>query len=80
MNGHGLDGVAVVSEIIASPNPKAAARRLLDIYRAWASMPHSPACFGSTPSFTSKETLVRLVGDLLYEVRHIKPLVHQVCA
>ncbi|KAH9063611.1 thiamine biosynthetic bifunctional enzyme, partial [Lactarius vividus] len=48
--GHALDGVAVVSEIVASPEPQAAARRLVQTLRAWAAAAfRGPTAFPATP-------------------------------
>jgi thiamine-phosphate diphosphorylase / hydroxyethylthiazole kinase len=76
-NGYALDGVAVVSEIIASKEPKSAAERLATIYRAWASTSRGPTSF-STTTLTTKEYLIQLAGELLEGIKLTRPLVHQV--
>lgn len=75
-----LDGVAVVSDIVASPEPKLAAERLKNIFWNFQKF-YTAHPFGaiSQPSVDS-DTIVDRVGHLLTEMRQRGPLVHQVGA
>ena len=80
--GHTLDGIAVVSEIMASPLPSQVAetmRKTLDAfqesYRAQLSRPTQGLWANSTT-----QSVVRGVCELMEQVRKTAPLVHQVCA
>ncbi|EIM83062.1 thiamine biosynthetic bifunctional enzyme [Stereum hirsutum FP-91666 SS1] len=79
-SGYGLDGVAVVSDIMASTDPQAAARRLADIFAAWKAVPRSPVSF--TPHVCSsshtRDAVIRAAAELVLSVRQVKPLVHQI--
>ncbi|KZV76302.1 Hydroxyethylthiazole kinase [Peniophora sp. CONT] len=76
--GLGLDGVAVVSDIMAAQDPRAAAERLASIYRAWRSVPRIPTSFSKADAELSSASFVELAGKLLEGVRAAKPLVHQI--
>lgn len=73
--GHGLDGVAVVSEIVASLEPSRSARRLKEAYRFWSSPTKQLAKV--SPTYTT-DTIKDGVADLLRVIKETKPLVHQV--
>ncbi|KAI9442417.1 thiamine biosynthetic bifunctional enzyme [Lactarius indigo] len=54
---HALDGVAVVSDIVASPEPQAAAQRLAQTFRAWAAAAsRGPTAFLVTPELKAQYT------------------------
>ncbi|KAI0320771.1 thiamine biosynthetic bifunctional enzyme [Amylostereum chailletii] len=76
-NGHALDGVAVVSEIVASQDPRAAARRLSRIYTSWARLPRTVhgLCYTQQHTATS---ITRVAAELLQAIKEVKPLVHQI--
>ncbi|KAJ7725857.1 thiamine biosynthetic bifunctional enzyme Thi4 [Mycena maculata] len=70
---HGLDGVAVVSDIVASHDPKGAAQMLKSIFIA---------CKKSTLSFDgeprlSREEIIDKAVTIMDGVRSLNPLVHQ---
>ena len=73
-SGKSLDGLAVVSDIVASREPLAAAQQLKDIITRFKS---SRTRFSSLDAYTT-ELLKRSVGEALRRVRELSPLVHQV--
>jgi len=81
---HTLDGVAVVSDIVASSEPQVAAQKLhtiLSQFRHGYSQ-HPLGLDGSllaTGSMTSS-SIVEGVSSLMKEIRKRNPLVHQVCS
>ncbi|TFY80989.1 hypothetical protein EWM64_g3030 [Hericium alpestre] len=78
-SGHGLHGVAVVSEIMASTEPRAASERLARIIRSWSASPRVPASFSSfEASMYTAQRVVDSAAKLLAQVRELKPLVHQI--
>jgi len=78
-SGCTLDGVAVVSDIVASSEPRAAAQRLQRIFRSWSNVPHVPESFTSNSKNNhTAEGIVEAAAALLDNVRKLKPLVHQV--
>ncbi|KAG6902098.1 hypothetical protein C0995_004278 [Termitomyces sp. Mi166 len=73
--GHALDGVAIVSEIMASRNPRQAAATLSTIFKSFTiSLP--PAISPRAP--LSGQALVERVAHLMSVVREVNPLVHQI--
>ncbi|ETW81065.1 hypothetical protein HETIRDRAFT_452502 [Heterobasidion irregulare TC 32-1] len=79
-SGYALDGVAVVSDVVASQDPRAAAQRLLQLFSSWAKASRGPTSFSLLSpqgSYTS-ESVVKEAASLLESVRQIKPLVHQI--
>ncbi|KAG6837001.1 hypothetical protein H0H93_016461 [Arthromyces matolae] len=71
--GHALDGVAIVSEIMASENPRQAAETLSKISKSFtSSLPQSL----SSP--TTADIILERVSQLMSVVRDINPLVHQI--
>lgn len=79
---HALDGVAVVSDIYRSTEPKAAAEKLATIVRAFKSARAASAIPGTLAirrsEDYSKEFVVEKSAALLDVVRKMSPLVHQV--
>ncbi|KAG6828811.1 hypothetical protein H0H92_006693 [Tricholoma furcatifolium] len=75
--GHALDGVAVISEIVAAANPRQPAEFLNNTMKAFKAhlSSHSPER-SLRPSL--EETLVRQVAQLMTVVREVNPLVHQI--
>ncbi|KAF9453639.1 thiamine biosynthetic bifunctional enzyme Thi4 [Macrolepiota fuliginosa MF-IS2] len=70
---HALDGVAVVSEIVASQTPKPATEKLARIFRAFK------AEFSLTPTAApTTDVILERVGKLMEKVRGLGPLVHQI--
>jgi thiamine-phosphate diphosphorylase/hydroxyethylthiazole kinase len=80
--GHALDGIAVVSDIVASSDPRAAASRLAQTFRAWAAAAsRGPTGFLVTPEQKAqytREGIVTAAAALVDTVRRERPLVHQV--
>ena len=80
--GHSLHGVAVVSDIMASPDPRAAASRLAQTFRAWAAASSpGPVAFLVTPKEKAQYTrkgIASAAAALVNTVRRFRPLVHQV--
>ncbi|KAI9067159.1 Hydroxyethylthiazole kinase [Trametes sanguinea] len=76
-SGRSLDGVAVVSDIVASTDPLNAAKRLSTKIKAFYSTP-SPPVFSLSPSPYSADTLKQSVGRLLSAIKEYSPLVHQI--
>lgn len=79
-----LDGVAIVSDIVASPEPQVAAETLRTIlsqfrqnhYQHPLGLDESPLAAGPTTS----NSIIEAVLFLMKEIRKRNPLVHQVCA
>ena len=74
--GHALDGVAVVSEIMASPVPIEAAQGMKGILNRFkeghTSIP------SQNPANPGGESIIEGVCILIEEVRKSSPLIHQV--
>lgn len=73
--GHILDGVAVVSEVVASPEPSKSARKLKEAYWSWSNV--TKQLTKESTSYTAS-TIKGGVADLLRVIRETKPLIHQV--
>ncbi|KAF9010698.1 thiamine biosynthetic bifunctional enzyme Thi4 [Cyathus striatus] len=72
---HALDGVAVVSEIVASQTPRQAAEDLaktINAFRAELSLPRL------INSEYTPETILEGVSKLMSSVRELNPLIHQI--
>lgn len=65
-----LDGAAVVSAIMAAPNPERAARTLLDLVHS------KPAAQHRVSETSDAETALRLVPDIIKQVHDTTPLSH----
>ncbi|KAI0066253.1 thiamine biosynthetic bifunctional enzyme [Artomyces pyxidatus] len=76
--GHALDGVAVVSDIVASLEPRAAAERLSSTFGAWHAVPRAPSSFSSASAGYTSARVVEAAAALLSTLRRVKPLVHQI--
>ena len=72
--GRALDGVAIVSEIMGSTDPKAASEGLRQILNDFE---RSPTSFLHPDSLTP-EIIIDKVVDLMVKIRKMNPLVHQV--
>lgn len=70
-----MDGLAVVSDIVASDDPYTAAKRIATVVRAFKANPISTF---SGPSTLSAAAIKETVGELLNAVKKHSPLVHQV--
>lgn len=81
--GHSLDGVAVVSDIVASQTPKLAAESLSQIFQEFQSS-FNKDTLGleivgkSDSSFLTQDDIMEGVTKLVKEIRKLNPLVHQV--
>lgn len=73
-SGKSLDGLAVVSDIVASREPLTAAQRLRD---AISHFKASRTKFSSPDGYTT-ESIRGSIGEALRHVRELSPLVHQV--
>ena len=73
--GHGLDGVAVVSEIVASTEPSKSASKLKEAYHSWSCL--TKQLGDAYPSYTT-DSIKDGVADLLRVIKETKPLIHQV--
>ena len=76
MSGRSLDGLAVVSDIVASRDPYTAAKRIATIVKACKANPI--ICFSTFPPTYSPDAIKREVGELLGAVKQYSPIVHQV--
>ncbi|KAI0037969.1 HK-domain-containing protein, partial [Auriscalpium vulgare] len=76
-SGHALDGVAVVSDIVASTEPFGAAQRLSTTIRAWAALPRGRTSFSPSSAYTSGK-VIEAAAALVATVRRTKPLAHQI--
>ena len=86
---HALDGIAVVSEIVASTDPRSAAQRLKSIFSEFKRT-YTPHPLGYPQSLTlsssngpenanaSANSILDGVVRLMNEIRKTGPLVHQV--
>ncbi|KIJ18858.1 hypothetical protein PAXINDRAFT_70332 [Paxillus involutus ATCC 200175] len=73
--GHRLDGVAVVSEIVASLEPLKSAQVLKDVYVSWSTATNTQAV-PVTPY--TVESIRAGVVDLMGVIREASPLIHQI--
>ncbi|TFK74066.1 thiamine biosynthetic bifunctional enzyme Thi4 [Pluteus cervinus] len=82
ISGYGLDGVAVVSEIVASREPREVAKELKGIVMEFKSgLSMSNGLLFSTSYLggpVTKENIVEGVVELMKRVRELNPLVHQI--
>ncbi|RPD78212.1 Hydroxyethylthiazole kinase [Lentinus tigrinus ALCF2SS1-7] len=72
LSGRSLDGLAVVSDIVASKDPYTAAKRIATIVNACKANPL--ICFST---FHAPDVIKRSVGELLGAVKQYSPIVHQ---
>jgi thiamine-phosphate diphosphorylase / hydroxyethylthiazole kinase len=72
LTGHALDGVAVVSDIMASLQPLVATQALSTRIRAFC------RTLSSAQSVYNKDDIKAKVGAILDRVKHFGPLIHQV--
>lgn len=83
--GHALDGIAVISEIVSSTEPRRATETLANILSAFrADFPHPPGLDTRLTSDLyvtgdlSPEAVLEGVVQLLETIRGLNPLVHQI--
>ncbi|KAH9935372.1 Hydroxyethylthiazole kinase [Fomitopsis serialis] len=76
VTGSALDGLAVVSDIVASPEPKVAAEKLASIVRAFKG--YSPSSFSLPSPRYTPEFVKTQAAALVSAVRKHSPLVHQI--
>ena len=78
-----LDGLAVVSDIVASNDPLSAAKKLGTIIKAFKNAQSVQAHVFSQslngPTKYTSDEVKRAVGKALADIREFGPLVHQVC-
>ncbi|EAU91149.1 thiamine biosynthetic bifunctional enzyme [Coprinopsis cinerea okayama7 len=75
--GSALDGVAVVSEIMGSPEPKSAAEKLSSIVKAFKKE-HARVTELRASQRLTKESIIGQVAELVKKIRDVNPLVHQI--
>ena len=80
---HALDGVAIVSDIVAAPDPEAASKRIQTIFSNFhANFLHNPAglAIGSqqVAGMPSADSVLSNVANFMREIRERNPLIHQV--
>ncbi|KAK7045553.1 thiamine biosynthetic bifunctional enzyme [Paramarasmius palmivorus] len=75
---HALDGVAIVSEIMASPQPKEAATRLRGIIQQFRNSRSIQRAFASSDNGYNTEQISNGVAHLFEHMKTISPLVHQI--
>ncbi|KAF8335747.1 Hydroxyethylthiazole kinase [Cantharellus anzutake] len=80
-SGRTLDGIAVISEIVSSSEPRKAAENLRSLHRAFTDQPHPTQPF--TPwtiptELPTRADIVHQVAKLIVETRALTPLVHQI--
>ncbi|KAI0645367.1 Hydroxyethylthiazole kinase [Trametes meyenii] len=75
-SGRPLDGLAVVSDIVASTDPLSAAQRIAIIVKAFKAV-FSPT-FSLSPSPYAVDAFKDSIGELLLAVKKFSPLVHQI--
>ncbi|KAJ8076802.1 thiamine biosynthetic bifunctional enzyme [Marasmius tenuissimus] len=75
---HALDGVAVVSEIMASTDPKEAATRLSGILQTFKSGSTIPLGFSFGQNVYTPDRVIEQVARLMKHMKEVNPLVHQV--
>ncbi|KAL4260942.1 Thiamine biosynthetic bifunctional enzyme Thi4 [Pleurotus pulmonarius] len=74
--GHILDGVAVVSDIVASQNPQNAAANLSAIIHKFKAQKHIVPAMISTP--LTSEGVLKQVLDIFAAIKKTSPLIHQI--
>lgn len=72
-SGHTLDGVAIVSDIVASPDPELSAHQLSTIFRAFKQTTLPKVALSRDP-----DTVLESVLRLMETIKTLNPLVHQV--
>ncbi|KAL6310475.1 thiamine phosphate synthase superfamily [Sparassis latifolia] len=78
--GRALDGVAVVSDIVASPEPRSAAQRIATTVRAFKACSHNTFSLShlpTRPAYTARGILAH-VGANLEAVKKFSPLTQQI--
>ncbi|KAL0072650.1 thiamine biosynthetic bifunctional enzyme [Marasmius tenuissimus] len=75
---HALDGVAVVSEIMASTDPKEAATRLSGILQTFKSGSTIPLGFSFGQNVYTPDRVIEQVARLMKHMKEVNPLVHQI--
>ncbi|KAK7472494.1 thiamine biosynthetic bifunctional enzyme [Stygiomarasmius scandens] len=75
---HALDGVAVVSAIVTSTEPRHAASELAGTIRAFKQGPSAAQGLSLSANRYTNETIIDKVVTLMKSIRNINPLVHQI--
>ncbi|KAF6830531.1 hydroxyethylthiazole kinase [Colletotrichum plurivorum] len=75
-SGPALDGVAVVSAIVAAPDPEAASRHLLELVRSSPSYQSTVKDHAAAAALTDVKKLVNLVPGVIKAVAEASPLSH----
>ncbi|KAL0574696.1 thiamine biosynthetic bifunctional enzyme [Marasmius crinis-equi] len=76
--GHPLNGVAVVSEIMASENPKDAAARLSNTLQTFRSGSAIPLALSFGTNVSTVDKITEQVASLMKHMKEVNPLVHQI--
>ncbi|KAF9479063.1 thiamine biosynthetic bifunctional enzyme Thi4 [Pholiota conissans] len=78
MSDKALDGVAIVSDIVASPVPRLAAKRLQKIYSEYRQY-YDIHPFGvDQPASLTADSVMTIASELMTETRTASPLIHQI--
>ena len=81
-SGRALDGVAVISEIVSSTEPKAAAETLRGLLRTFMDRPHPTQLFPpwnmSLANLPADADFPQRSAQLIAKTRSLTPLVHQI--
>ncbi|TDL24154.1 Hydroxyethylthiazole kinase [Rickenella mellea] len=78
VHGKALEGVAVVSEIMASTTPQQVARRLFEIVHGYKLAPRKHLQNPFRTPLDSSQNIVNAAASLLSIIRKSSPLIHQI--
>jgi thiamine-phosphate diphosphorylase / hydroxyethylthiazole kinase len=78
LTGRAFDGIAVVSDIVTSREPRMASSALAEIVRAFKATHAAQVMLATEARSYARENILNSVGIILENVRKLGPLVHQV--
>ncbi|KAF8198122.1 thiamine biosynthetic bifunctional enzyme Thi4 [Pholiota molesta] len=78
ISNRALDGVAIISDIVASPEPQFAARRLQTIFSQFQQHCSTRSLGFDYPEQLTVDLIISESSDLMTEIRKQSPLVHQI--
>ncbi|THV05114.1 HK-domain-containing protein [Dendrothele bispora CBS 962.96] len=76
--GHALDGIAVVSAIVTSINPRQAAADLAEIIREFKKGPSLTRGLSISTNGYTVDTIINSITTLMKSIRILNPLIHQI--